>query len=301
MRYRTMFAATTLAAATTFSVGLTASAAPTTYEDAVLANNPYVFYRLNETSGTTADDTSANNRDGTYVGDPTLGVAGFGSASDTAVSFSEDHLSAPINSHGSSVPNSTYEFILKADDPNFTQAATIFGLINAAATGRTNTQSLAIEANAENVNGANAPGTGRLWLRDEESSQLWANFDMGSLLDGNYHHFATTIDMSAATAAEKVTFYLDGVALETTAAAESAGLADVWLDWTVDAALAGRNIRDTSVDRFAPITVDEASLYTTTLSGAQILANAQAAGIPEPTSIGILGLAGAGLLIRRRR
>ena len=45
MQYRTLLTATTLAAATTLSAGLTANAAPTTYKDTVLANNPFAFYR----------------------------------------------------------------------------------------------------------------------------------------------------------------------------------------------------------------------------------------------------------------
>jgi hypothetical protein len=50
-------------------------APPVTYRAAVLATNPLAYWRLGETSGTTAvDEMGANN--GTYVGSPTLGVAG---------------------------------------------------------------------------------------------------------------------------------------------------------------------------------------------------------------------------------
>jgi hypothetical protein len=52
-----------LAAATANSV----PANPTTkFQQAVLEDNPYAFYPLNETSGTTAFDMSGNNRNGTY-------------------------------------------------------------------------------------------------------------------------------------------------------------------------------------------------------------------------------------------
>lgn len=46
------------------------------YSAEVLADNPIAYYRLSETSGTSANDSSPNNNIGTYVGTPTLGVGG---------------------------------------------------------------------------------------------------------------------------------------------------------------------------------------------------------------------------------
>jgi Concanavalin A-like lectin/glucanases superfamily len=50
-----------------------------TYDSAVLALSPYAYYRLDETSGTTAADTSGHGHNGTYEGTPgthyTLGQA----------------------------------------------------------------------------------------------------------------------------------------------------------------------------------------------------------------------------------
>jgi bacillolysin len=58
----------------------------TSYRDIVLQDNPALYWRLGEASGTNANDETANNRDGTYVGSPTLGVAGaLAGDSDTAV------------------------------------------------------------------------------------------------------------------------------------------------------------------------------------------------------------------------
>src|SRR3979490_2221578 len=37
------------------------------YQDEVLADNPVAYYRFEETSGTTAFDTTANSNDGTYT------------------------------------------------------------------------------------------------------------------------------------------------------------------------------------------------------------------------------------------
>jgi Zn-dependent metalloprotease len=58
----------------------------TSYRDTVLGDSPALYWRLGEASGTNANDETANNRDGTYVGSPTLGVAGaIAGDSDTAV------------------------------------------------------------------------------------------------------------------------------------------------------------------------------------------------------------------------
>jgi concanavalin A-like lectin/glucanase superfamily protein len=52
-----------------------ATATPS-YANAVKADNPLVYWRLGESSGTNAADASGNGRNGTYVGSPTLGAAG---------------------------------------------------------------------------------------------------------------------------------------------------------------------------------------------------------------------------------
>jgi len=46
------------------------------YKAAVLASGPVAYWRLDETSGTSAADTSGNSNGGTYVGTPTLEVDG---------------------------------------------------------------------------------------------------------------------------------------------------------------------------------------------------------------------------------
>jgi hypothetical protein len=66
---------------------LTQSAAPTGYKGTVLADSPVSYWRLGETSGTTAGDERGANP-GTYVNSPTLGAAGLLSGdTDKAVSF----------------------------------------------------------------------------------------------------------------------------------------------------------------------------------------------------------------------
>lgn len=47
-----------------------------TYYQEVLADSPEVYWRMNESSGTNANDSTPNNSDATYVNSPTLGVTG---------------------------------------------------------------------------------------------------------------------------------------------------------------------------------------------------------------------------------
>jgi hypothetical protein len=46
------------------------------YSDVILADHPDIYWRLGELGGTTASDSSGKGRDGTYGGDPVLGVPG---------------------------------------------------------------------------------------------------------------------------------------------------------------------------------------------------------------------------------
>ncbi len=67
------------------------------YDQTVLADGPVVSYRLGESSGTTATDSSGAGLDGSYVGGPLLGRPG-ALAGDTAVEFRDgvaDHVAVP--------------------------------------------------------------------------------------------------------------------------------------------------------------------------------------------------------------
>lgn len=46
------------------------------YSDVILADHPDIYWRLGESGGATAFDSSGNGRDGTYRGGPVLGVPG---------------------------------------------------------------------------------------------------------------------------------------------------------------------------------------------------------------------------------
>src|SRR5215469_15882953 len=52
------------------------AASPSNYEAAVLSDHPAAYYRLGETSGTTAVDSSGNGHNGAYSGGVTFGQPG---------------------------------------------------------------------------------------------------------------------------------------------------------------------------------------------------------------------------------
>ena len=61
---------------------------PSPYAQVVLADDPVAYYRLDETSGTTARDFSGHGNDGTYIGGVHPGTAGaIANDPDTAASF----------------------------------------------------------------------------------------------------------------------------------------------------------------------------------------------------------------------
>lgn len=66
------------------------------YANAVLADRPIAYYRLNETTGTTAIDSSGNHRDGRYI-NVALGAAGALGSGDGAATFigSNSYVSLP--------------------------------------------------------------------------------------------------------------------------------------------------------------------------------------------------------------
>lgn len=59
----------------------------TAFGNIILANTPYAYYPLDETTGTTMHDRSGNAIDGTYSGTPTLGASAIGPIGGSSVRF----------------------------------------------------------------------------------------------------------------------------------------------------------------------------------------------------------------------
>ena len=82
----------------------TAAQAAPLYADAVLDDGPLTYLRLSETTGTVAQDASPNDRDGSFVGAPSLGVAGPFVDAGTAVGLAKtDTITATVGTSSSTV------------------------------------------------------------------------------------------------------------------------------------------------------------------------------------------------------
>ena len=82
----------------------TAAQAAPLYADAVLEDGPLTYLRLSETTGTVAQDASPNDRDGSFVGAPSLGVAGpFLDAGTAAGLAKTDTITATVDASSATV------------------------------------------------------------------------------------------------------------------------------------------------------------------------------------------------------
>jgi hypothetical protein len=323
---RTLLLAAAAAAAGTL-VASRAEAAPVGYQTAVLADNPYVYYRLNESpvsSGTAAADTGAGGHTGTYFsgagGSATGGVAGAGTGSDNAVAFPGTGTGATgaylgaantaaatnIRGFGSFVGASSYEVVFKVNAGfSTTTKQSLFGVFN---TGSTTAAEITLNSQGNDALGAFA-NTTRLFIRGDDADAVGVHFVNPTLYDGNYHDLLYTFDASQSGVAAFAA-YVDGVpqtlALQQvgTGAADADTDPDNFVNFGFDPTFAARNVRGalgaTAVAQLANVTIDEAALYSSVLTAQQAATHAAASGVPEPGSLALLSI-GVVAFVRRRR
>ena len=212
------------------------------YQAEVLSLNPYRYWKLDETSGTTATDYSGRGGHGTYMNGPTLNQTGvLGEASNSATSFdgTNDHVSITQ--------------ISKADSSEYTLALWYRGTDTAQNTnfgksllGRDSTDlyaGLALRNGyAEFIHYNNA------WLHNIKSTTLVA--------DGNWH-FIVYVNRSDKTG----DLYIDGVAEVT---GQSSVISDPTYPFRIDTIMRGYNNLYTSG------TIDEVSIFNYALTSGQI-------------------------------
>lgn len=144
------------------------------YSDAVLADSPLLYWRLGERSGTNANDETANNRDGTYVGSPTLGGAG-ALATDGGTSVAFSGTGQYVSSSYALTQGSSYTFEAWVKRTNQSAAHTIIA-----------------------TDGSGAPMLARMAASDQldfhsqaGSSVSWASSGIGT---GSWRHMVITFD-----------------------------------------------------------------------------------------------------------
>ncbi len=244
----------------------TAFAAPTGYQNAVLADSPYVYYRFGEASGTTAIDASTNGFNGTYVNGPILGVPGdnAGGSSDTAATFvgaQSQYCMVATNSEafGSYVGNSSYEFV-------YATTATNYGMMMLGGANAGSAVTFQIFLN-ENLAGSGwQTNTSRLYIRDSGGRAYGAVFTNAALLDGNFHHLVWTFTTNNATAAA----YLDGVP-QTLAISTGTPVTFGTLVYPIDFAAYSNKGNNTGPIDYTTATLDEGAIYPYVLTPQQVI------------------------------
>ena len=220
------------------------------YRNAVLASNPLGYWRLGETSGTTAADSSGNARNGTYTGGYTQGASSaLGTDANKAVTFNGTTGYVDAGNQGvGQLSNFSVEAWVKST--------------------ATNKPWILAEGSTSNnnpVDGINIDGTGanntRFFVRDTSGTS--ANVTgTKTINDGNWH---MVVGVRNGT---NFSLYVDGVPDGST----TATLGSIALNTTAIGAL-----KRSTVGGFMNGSVDEAAWFPTSLSTAQISGQYQAA------------------------
>lgn len=223
------------------------------YDDEVLADTPLVYYRLGETSGSTAADSSGNGRDATYdfASGEVIPVAGL-LATDV-----DGAVQAPDTT------SNVFRFDAGSAFVTGLTAATLEGwyLGGSGHNGRI----IADDSSSDSLFEILAEDLHHYGLRlnyGNAAGDSWGSFDVPAALanDGAPHHLALTWDGTTVTA------YLDGTAVGTGALTGTLDFRYVY----------GNAVRDTMV-------VDEVALYGAALSPERVAARyAAGAGDPGP-------------------
>lgn len=226
------------------------------YRAEVLADSPIAYWRLSESSGTTAADETGTHP-GTYVSSPTLGVSG-AVAGNTAVDFNGISQYVDLGSPSQfDLTTGTYEaWINYATNP---------GALNSL-----------LSRIANRINFFNAPslnidtsGFARFILQNASGN----NYDIlsaASLPKNAWNHVVAAWDNSTAS------LYVNGSLVSS---ASISGSQSIGANYSTVIA-ARRNPSSGNFERFLDASIDEVAIYGTALSDARILAHYNARNNP---------------------
>ena len=233
------------------------TATPVTYPPAVLSDNPNLYYRLDETSGTVAHDSSGNAWNTTYQSGVTLGATGalVGDSDPAVTGNGTTPIAISSSSNGLPTGNAprTVEAWFKTST-NAEQALVAYG-------NRANTQAF----------GFDILNSTTLYLYTWANDASWGTGK--SITDGAWHYAAAVYD-----GAGHVTAYLDGTSLGTQTLA------------TLNTAVTAQGLfigSQTTGSLAINGSLDEVAVYPTALPPANIAAHVKASGNPPgaPTNV----------------
>jgi len=240
------------------------------YSDLVLADNPIAYYRFSETSGSTAFDTTGMNN-ATYFNTPDQTAAGprppdfpgF-EGTNSATGFSDDAVNTSISLDNLSA------FTLEAwIRPTVTPVADRIGLIG---------QNDTIE----------------LGFINPTTMQLWTPATGGLDVPYNPQQIGEWTHIVGLGSGSFTQLFFNGQLV--------GQLDDVVIDYGAspfNVNIGGDGVFDSSGNSFEGAN-DEVAIYTNALSADRVLAHYNAATVPEPASVGLLGLGLVALLLRKR-
>jgi len=221
------------------------------YRDLILSDGAVGYWRLGEASGTTAEDETGSYP-GTYVGSPTLGVAGAISDGSTAVQFdgSTQRVTIPYNSALAPTGAITLELFANANWGSITGSP---ALISKTAAGGWNFR----------VNDG-VTGAGFLGFIVNSSGYFGARVSLASLPAG-FSHIVGTFD------GRYLKLYINAVLVDTVDRGSTGAISYTAANALIIAGEASSGA-DWEGSGF-PGSLDEVAIYPTALSAAQVLAH----------------------------
>ena len=236
---------------------LAPTVAPSMYATTVEGDHPVAYWRLDETSGTTAHDATGNGHDGTINGGVTLGQPGATNDGDTAMSF--DGSSGDITvSNLTGIPSGNQSYTLEAWVKGLNGANNMGSPDGFIGYGNYGTDGQVIAFRDAGCNGLDT-----YWWNYDTSANFSAN-----LCDGSYHYIVATYDNATGTR----TIYLDGVQVGQDQAPT-----------TNNAQLMNFALAKTNGGEYLQGALDDVAIYDYALSQTQITNHYNAVVAPPPT------------------
>ncbi len=223
----------------------TPSGGSSPYSTAVLADSPLVYYRLDESSGTTATDISGNGNNGTYTSKAVLNQSGATDDGDAAISGNGDCL---IKGGGSILPTGSTPRSVEIWFKTTATPSSPYGSTLVAWGTESSNEMFALKVYSST----------RLKLTNWTNTYYFNVPTGANTLDGKWHYVVVTFDGSNATA------YYDNQNLGTQTVSFNTALSSIGL---VLGSQTGNN------DSPYNGSLDEVAVYTKVLTPAQISAH----------------------------
>jgi len=187
----------------------TATSSPSAYAPTVTADSPAVYWRLGETSGQGAQDSSGNFRTGVYTGTIGLGVPGTTGDGNTAVSLNGGYITSGYLQNN--VTAYTDEAWVKTTDAGLTRA-----VIQDRGPTPGNGKSLTLSIGGV-PGGGGVPGDVSFGV--DGDGTFIGRYTSATVNDGQWHHLVGTWSAPSGTAVGPGQFaiYIDGVPVSSTA------------------------------------------------------------------------------------